>query len=252
MIAVLNEAGGRGGSREMHEAVAPGQVLTISAPANNFPLARGDHPSLLIAGGIGITPILSMARTLAAAGAPFRLVYLTRAREETAFLEEIGAPPLASLTTLHHDGGIRERQFDLRNLLAEPAGRHVYCCGPAGLMAAVKSETAHWPAETAHFEYFSGVDTGLKEGDRPFTVTLARRGRSIEVGAKQSILDALLDAGIDVDHNCREGVCGTCIVRAIEGDIEHRDSVLSDAEKKAGDIAICCSRALTPRLVLDV
>lgn len=252
VIAVLREGEGRGGSREMHEAVPPGHVLTIAGPFNNFPLAPGAHSSLLVAGGIGITPILCMARALAAAGSPFELVYLTRSREETAFLNVLCATPLVEHVRLHHDGGLRERQFDLARLLAEPGGRHVYCCGPAGLMEAVRSRSAHWPADTVHFEYFSGIDTGPRDGDGAFTVSLARRGVSVEVAAGQSILDALLGAGIEVDHNCCEGVCGTCIVRSLEGEVDHRDSILSEAERKAGDITICCSRALGPRLVLDI
>ncbi len=253
VIAVQREENGRGGSEEMFRAVHVGETITVGLPRNHFPLHEADaEPAVLIAGGIGVTPILAMARHLSASGRPFSLVHLARDPEAAPFAEELAAFAAAGApVTVHHDGGDPARAFDLAGFLAAlPATAHVYCCGPAGLMAAVESLGAG-RGERLHFEHFSNDDAGPRSGDRPFTVVLARSGREVAVAADTTILQALLDAGLDVDYSCTEGTCGTCITRLVAGEPDHRDMVLLPGEK-ADSIVICCSRAKGDRLVLDL
>lgn len=251
-IAVQREAAGRGGSIEMHERVQPGDMLTVSAPRNLFALAP-EGPALLIAGGIGITPLLAMAAQLIDEGRPARLVYLVRQMEDAAFLDEIEALAARGLeVTIHADAGDPTRAYALAGLLATvPDETHVYCCGPAGLMAGVAAAGAHRPPERLHFEHFSNDEAAPRKADAGFIVRLARSGRSLSVGAGESILDALLGQGLDIDYSCNEGTCGTCITRVLAGGIDHRDKVLLPQER-ADHIVICCSRATTPELTLDL
>jgi vanillate O-demethylase ferredoxin subunit len=256
VIGVLREPKGRGGSAFMHDAVSVGDQLSISAPRNNFPLAENARGSVLIAGGIGITPILAMCRELHRRGAPFTLHYCTRSPEVTAFSEELAAAPFAARIRFHHDGGDPSRGLDVRGLLADVRdGLHVYCCGPAGLMRAVQDATNHWPSGQVHFEFFTAVD--VVELDRPedtaFEVVLVSTGRTFVIPPGRSILEVLRDHGIIVESLCQEGICGTCITKVLEGVPDHRDSVLDETEKLQNKlIAVCCSRARTSRLVLDL
>ena len=252
-IAVQREAAGRGGSEEMFRAVHVGDTIAVGAPRNLFPLHEGeDGDAVLIAGGIGVTPILAMARHLQAAGRRFSVLYLTRDAEETAFGEEFaGLAAAGAPVTVHHDGGDAARAFDLAaflDALSETA--HVYCCGPAGLMKAVAALGAA-RGERMHFEHFSNADAGARTGDRPFVVTLARSGRDIAIPADRTILATLLEAGLDIDYSCTEGTCGTCITRLISGEPDHRDRVLLPDERR-DHVVICCSRARGDRLVLDL
>ena len=251
-IAVQREEAGRGGSEEMFRAVHVGDALKVSVPQNHFPLHGGDEAAALVAGGIGVTPILAMARHLSAEGRRFSVLYLTRDPETTAFAEEFEALSATGVpVTVHHDGGDPSRAFDLGGFLgALPETAHVYCCGPSGLMAAVAALGAARGGRL-HFEHFSNEDAGPRSGDEPFTVVLARSGREIEVPADRTILETLLDAGLDVDYSCTEGTCGTCITRLLEGEPDHRDRVLTLDEKEES-IAICCSRAKGPRITLDL
>ncbi len=252
VIAVQREEAGRGGSEEMFRAVHVGDVLAVGGPRNLFPLHESGEEAVLIAGGIGVTPILAMARRLAAAGRPFSVLYLTRDAEATAFAEEFAGLAAAGVpVTIHHDGGDPGRVFDLAGFLAAlPDSAHVYCCGPAGLMTAV-AELDPARGDRMHFEHFTNADAAPQGGDQPFVVTLARSGRDIDIPADRSILDVLLEAGLDVDYSCGEGTCGTCITRLLGGEPDHRDRVLTPAEK-ADHIALCCSRARGPRLTLDL
>jgi ferredoxin-NADP reductase len=252
VIAVQHEEAGRGGSEEMFRAVHVGDVLAVGPPRNLFPLHDGEEAAVLVAGGIGVTPILAMARHLAAAGRPFSVLYLSRDPEATAFAEEFAGLAAAGVpVTVHHDGGDPARAFDLGGFLAAlPDTAHVYCCGPAGLMAAVAALGAG-RGERMHFEHFSNADAAPKGGDRPFVVTLARSGRDIEIPADRSILDTLLEAGLDIDYSCTEGTCGTCITRLVSGEPDHRDRVLLPGERH-DHIVLCCSRARGDRLVLDL
>lgn len=253
VIAVQREEAGRGGSAEMFGAVHVGDVLAVGAPRNLFPLHdAGDEAAVLVAGGIGVTPILAMARHLAAVRRPFSVLYLVRDPEAAAFAEEFAALASTGVSvTLHHDGGDPARAFDLGGFLAAlPDSAHVYCCGPAGLMAAVAALGAG-RGERMHFEHFSNADGGAKSGDRPFVVTLARSGRDIAIPADRTILATLLEAGLDIDYSCTEGTCGTCITRLVSGEPDHRDRVLLPDERR-DHIVICCSRARGDRLVLDL
>jgi vanillate O-demethylase ferredoxin subunit len=248
-IAVLHEPQGAGGSAWMH-ALAEGAALTAHAPRNDFVLHKGNAAPLLIAGGIGITPLLCMARALAAQGQPFEFVYATRSAETTAYLEEVRA--LGG--TLVHDGGDPSRGIDLRALLAAPAtGRHLHVCGPRGMVQAVvdTARALGWPGDHVHFELFAGA---LEQaGDKAFEVRTLRSGKTLTVRPDQSLLDVLIAAGLDPLYDCRQGDCGVCAVDVAEGVPDHRDHNLSPREKAGGKtICTCVSRAKTPQLVLDI
>jgi phthalate 4,5-dioxygenase reductase component len=251
VIAIKREAEGRGGSVSMVDEVAVGDRLLVSHPKNYFSLDKGATRHLFIAGGIGITPILSMTRELAETQGDFRLVYCTRSPETTAFAAELAEPAFADRTTIHHDHGDRAQSFDLESLLAERAeGTHLYCCGPGPLMRAVRELTRHWPKSAVHFEDFS---TTLKEGkpsDAEFTVHLARQGVTIGIAPGVSVLDALRRHGVAVPSSCESGTCGSCRTKLLEGIPDHRDYILDDDETQ--EIMICVSRAKSKRLVLDI
>jgi len=254
-IAVLNEADSRGGSRAVHEIVKEGDVLTISQPRNHFALADGHSPSLLLAGGIGVTPILCMAQRLHAIGAPFAMHYCVRSKSRAAFLDRIQAAPYSGHVTVHDDDGPADGAFNMAaTIAAQPPGTHLYVCGPAGFIeaAAGAAKAQGWPAEHIHFEYFAAGPTDRAD-DGSFEVQVASSGDVFTVPAGVSALQVLNDAGVDIPWSCEEGVCGTCVTRVLEGTPDHRDHFLSDAEKAAGDIFTpCCSRAKSPRLVLDL
>lgn len=255
MICVLNEPASRGGSRAMHEQVAEGGLLRIGAPRNLFALVPEAPHSLLVAGGIGITPILGMAEQLAAAGASFDLHYAVRSRGRAALLPRIEASAFGERLQLHCDDGPEAQRLDVARLLTDaPAGTHLYFCGPAGFMQAVRdaAEAQGWPAQRVHSESFSPVVAG-GDADAPFEIVLARSGRAVTVARDCSATQALAAAGIEVPTSCEQGVCGTCLVRVLEGTPDHRDLYLTPAEQARNDqFTPCCSRALTSRLVLDL
>lgn len=246
VIAVKREAGSRGGSASMHDAALEGESLSVDVPENEFELVDASK-YLLIAGGIGITPILSMARKLSADGTPYKLIYCTRTPQETAYLDEVKALPSA---TVHHDKGDLDDFYDFWDHFEEPGSEHVYCCGPAPLMEEIKAISGHWTEGRVHFEDFAGVEA-VRADDQPFKVTLAESGREIDVPADRSILEALRDAGEKTVSSCESGTCGTCKCRLIEGEADHRDLVLMD-EEKDGYIMICVSRAKSGNLVVDL
>lgn len=251
-VAIKREAAGMGGSVGMIDRVRVGDRVMVSPPENYFPLDSQVPSCLLIAGGIGITPILSMAHALAESGRDFQLLYCTRSPESTAFAEQMTAAPFVGRTTLHHDHGERSRSYDLAALLAtQPAQTHLYCCGPAPLMHAVREHSRHWAHGTVHFEDFGSTVKVDKPGDKAFDVVLARQGRTLHVAANTSILDALRQQGVQVPSSCESGTCGACRTGLLEGVGEHRDYVLDD-EEQAREIMICVSRARSERLVLDV
>jgi phthalate 4,5-dioxygenase reductase subunit len=248
-IAVKLEPESRGGSRSMVEDVDVGALLNVDEPGNDFPLA--DAPDyLLIAGGIGITPILAMARQLTRDGKPFRLVYCTRSAEQTAFLDVLESGELKGEITVHHDGGDPDRLFDFWDLLENPSKTHVFCCGPKPLMEEIRGMTGHWPESAVHFEDFQPVER-VRAEDRAFSVTLARSGKTVEVPADCTILEALRRAGVKTTSSCESGTCGTCKTGLVEGTPDHRDMVLMEDEK-ADHIMICVSRSADGDLVLDL
>ncbi len=256
-IAVLRESHGRGGSAWMHDSVAVGDVLSISMPRNNFALVGDATSFLLIAGGIGVTPIIAMCRDLDRRAQDFRLHYCTRTPAMTGFRDELAASTFARRVDFYHDDGEPANGLDVQALLATVAAdTHVYCCGPTGLMRAVKQAAAHWPAERIHFEVFAAsgdAAPSLQAGDREFEVVIASTGQTLSVPAGRTILEVLLEHGVLVENLCREGICGTCITKVIEGVPDHRDQVLDDAEKAQNRlITVCCSRARGRKLVLDL
>ncbi len=253
VIAVKRETAGKGGSASMVDEVRAGTRLEVSRPFNYFPLADNAESHLLIAGGIGITPILAMARELASRGADFQLVYCTRSMEATAFREEILAAPWHDRVRFHHDNGVPSAELPFAPQLIQRRGEtHLYCCGPRGLMQAVRAAASHWPSSALHFEDFgTNDDDSISADGSGFVVRLARSGGQVNVAPDVSILEALRRSGVAVPSSCESGTCGTCRTRMLEGIADHRDYVLDEDEQK-GEIMICVSRAVTPELVLDL
>ena len=250
-IAVKRDAQGRGGSISMADEVLEGALLSVSAPRNNFKLNPRAKNFLFIAGGIGITPILSMMRHLKTQGhAQFKLIYCTRDALNTAFLAELSGPDFAGQVQIHHDHGDPAQALDLWPVFESPGDAQVYCCGPRGLMEAVADMSGHWPFGSIHFESF-GVDASAYAANTAFTVRLAKSGVCVPVTAEQSILEALRAGGHRVSSSCESGTCGSCRTGLLAGDVEHRDMVLGEDEK-THQIMVCVSRARSGELVLDI
>lgn len=251
-IAVKREENGRGGSRRLVDEVAEGGTLMAGAPENLFALSDKAKSFVLVAGGIGITPMMAMVRHLQAEGLrKFKLYYFSRDPEGAAFLDELAADDLAGQVVVHHDHGDPSHSYDLWKIFEKVAsGTHVYCCGPKGLMDSVRDMTGHWPDTAIHFESF-GADTKPHADDKPFEVLLQRSGQRVEVAATQTILDALRAVQMSVPSSCESGTCGSCKVRLLEGEADHRDLVLLP-EEKADHLMVCVSRAKGNCLVLDL
>jgi phthalate 4,5-dioxygenase reductase component len=249
VIAVLREPGGRGGSLSMVDEVKEGDEILVTPPRNDFPLVSSPAGYTFIAGGIGITPILSMMRHLkSSAGPKFKLYYCTRSKEKTAFYQQLSAPEFRGHVVMHHDGGDLDKALDLWPALENPRG-HVYCCGPRGLMDSVRDMTGHWNASQIHFEAFSDAEAH-KPNDRPFRVKLARSGAVFEVPAEKTILETIRAAGQEAPSSCESGTCGTCKTTLLAGEADHRDLVLTNGERN-NHIMICVSRAKSDELTID-
>nr|WP_313408105.1 PDR/VanB family oxidoreductase [Pseudomonas sp.] len=253
-IAVLRDAASRGGSQAVHELLRIGQCLSISAPRNLFPLDEQAPRSLLLAGGIGITPLLAMAWRLHALGADFALHQCVRSAKLAAFAERLASAPFAAHTHLHRDDGGAEQKLDLPALLAaEPAGSQLYVCGPNGFMEYVleSARALGWTEERLHREYFAAPEA--ESGGGAFTLRIASSGMELQVPEDRTALEVLEDAGFDIPVSCGQGICGTCLTRVVDGQPEHRDLFLSDEEKARNDqFTPCCSRARSACLVLDL
>ncbi|MEW5248409.1 PDR/VanB family oxidoreductase [Microbulbifer sp. 2201CG32-9] len=250
-LGILNDPNSRGGSRQIHAELQAGAKLQVSAPRNHFPLAMEAQHSLLIGGGIGITPMIAMAYALRSAGKSFELHYCCRSESKAAFLEELQREFGASLVTHFDDCG--EASLIKPKALAESRpDAHLYVCGPSAFMEWVIDQTkgAGLPESQIHFEYFSAeVDVS----GEAFEVYAESSDITVQVGPEESIATALKAAGVKVPVSCEEGVCGTCICDVIEGTPDHRDQFLTDEEKEDNDqIALCCSRAKSGRLVVDI
>jgi phthalate 4,5-dioxygenase reductase subunit len=252
VIAVKREPSGRGGSLSFTGDVGVGDQVAVEPPANEFEMSASEPKSIIfIAGGIGITPIRAMILHCIRQGKPnFKLYYFTRTQQAMAFREEFSAPELAGRFILHHDNGDPDQAYDLWPVLEEQRGAHLYCCGPRGLMDAVRDMTGHWSDSAVHFEDFVGASAPHTD-DKPFEVKLAGSGKSYEVAIGVSILDTLRKNGHVLASSCESGTCGTCRTRFTEGEPDHRDLVLSDREKKS-EIMICVSRSKSPTLTLDI
>jgi vanillate O-demethylase ferredoxin subunit len=251
-LAVLAEPNSRGGSVAVHSGFAAGMTVTIGAPRNLFRLDETAERSILLAGGIGITPLLAMAYRLAAMGKDFELHYCVRSPERIAFRHELAAGPLAERTHIHTDDGPDEQRFVLSRTLARPpAGAHLYVCGPKGFIDFVTegAERLGWPANCVHIERFSAdVDTA----GEAFTLVTSS-GLTVEIPADKTIVEVLREHGVEVPTLCEQGVCGTCLTAVLEGIPDHRDFIQSDDEKATNaQITLCCSRSKTPRLVVDI
>jgi tetrachlorobenzoquinone reductase len=248
-LGIKRDAAGRGGSRLIFDTLKVGQLLTISAPRNNFPLIEDAAHVVLLAGGIGITPISAMAQRLTALGRSFDLHYSSRSRADMAFACELAALPNVRLHCDDEQGG---RFLDLPAIIAAaPPAAHFYCCGPAPMLAAFETAVAHLPRSQVHVEYFTAREERNLDGG--YTVQLARSNRQFAVPPGRSILHVLRDAGIDVPYSCEQGICGSCETRVLAGEPDHRDAILSDEERAVGKtMMICCSGARSARLVLDL
>ncbi|MFB4250899.1 MULTISPECIES: PDR/VanB family oxidoreductase [Pseudomonas] len=254
LIGVLKDPASRGGSSSLHQELQVGARLRISQPRNLFPLAPGARRSLLFAGGIGITPILSMAEQLAHNGADFQLHYCARSAKRAAFVQRLRQSPFAERVSLHFDEQ-PETALDIAHALAEPQDDvHLYVCGPGGFMQYVldSAQALGWKEHCLHREYFSAAPVD-HSADGSFAVRLASSGQVFQVPADRSVVQVLQDQGIEVAISCEQGICGTCLTRVLEGVPEHRDLFLTEDEQARNDqFTPCCSRAKTPLLVLDL
>ena len=255
LIAVLREPESRGGSSAMH-ALKEGDRIRIGAPRNLFPLVEDAQRYILIAGGIGVTPILAMAEHLARAGRDFVLHYCARGRSKMAFAARVQDGVAGAYAHLHFDDGEEQQKLDLdRDLGSAQAGTHVYVCGPGGFMDWVLSEAEKrgWPQDQLHREYFAAPAVTNDGGRVSFEVQVGPDGPTYIVPADLSVVEALGRHGIDIPMSCEQGVCGTCVTRILAGEPDHRDSFLTDAERAANDqFTPCCSRARSAKLVLDL
>ncbi|KER69946.1 iron-sulfur protein [Burkholderia cepacia] len=259
VIGVLKDENGRGGSKAVHERLRAGDLVKISRPRNHFPLARDIRRAVLIAGGIGVTPIKAMAHELEARGVDYEMHYCARNAECAAFGDELRQLEGTGRLQYHFDGGDPRAGLDLGKLLATPAdGTHVYYCGPGGFMKACADAASHWPKGTVHFEHFKAPEQPAKAGSGEagdasgaFEVMIASTGQTVAVGPSQSIAEALSEAGVAVATSCCAGLCATCKVRYLEGEVEHNDFILNDDER--GEfLTTCVSRATSKVLVLDL
>ncbi|MBD8682528.1 PDR/VanB family oxidoreductase [Pseudomonas sp. CFBP 13719] len=255
LIGVLKDPSSRGGSQAMHELVEEGQTLHISEPRNLFPLAGPGATHLLIAGGIGITPMLAMAHELQRQGEDFELHYCFRSPDRAAFLDELAHAAFTDRVVLHDDSSAVPSNLDARALLRTPeADRHVYVCGPGGFMDYILgcAAAADWPQAQVHREFFAAPPVD-HAADRAFEVQLARSGKVFQIPADRSVFEVLDEAGIQIETSCEQGICGSCITRVVQGIPDHRDQFMTDAEHASNDqFTPCCSRAKTPCLVLDL
>ncbi|WP_346618462.1 PDR/VanB family oxidoreductase [Blastococcus montanus] len=248
-VGVLREQVGRGGSAYVHDELAVGDLVGVGGPRNNFPLVPAER-YLFVAGGIGITPLLPMIGQAELLGADWRLLYGGRQRASMAFLDDLAAYGDRVEVRPQEEFGL----LDLAGFLGEPdPDARVYCCGPAPLLAALEAATSGWPPHAVRTERFVAAGTGAPVRTTPFEVELARTGLTVTVEPGVSVLDAVATAGVEVLSSCRQGICGTCECGVLAGEPDHRDSLLDDAERAAGDtMYICVSRSCSDRLVLDL
>ncbi|WP_367873358.1 PepSY domain-containing protein [Trinickia violacea] len=255
LIAVMRAEPTRGGSRAMHEQVKEGDMIEVSAPKNHFPLVESAKHSVLIAGGIGITPILCMAERLAGLGADFKMHYFARSAARAAFVDRIARSKFAGRVFFHFTEDEKQQRLDLAALLeTHDAEMHLYVCGGEAFMNAVINTALQkgWRENNVHKEYFS-VERRESDSNIEFDVTIASTGKTICIPAEKTVIAALADCGIHIPASCEQGVCGTCVTRVLEGEPQHRDVFLSDEEKNRNDrFTPCCSRANSRTLILDL
>jgi vanillate O-demethylase ferredoxin subunit len=256
VIGVLRDEQGRGGSRALHETWRVGQRVRVSEPRNHFALRPDARRVLLLAGGIGVTPLKAMAHELHARGADYQLHYCARDAQSVAFADELHACLDPARLHLHLDGGDPARGLDIAALLQRERGdgAQVYYCGPAGFMQACAAAAAQWPAGSVHCEHFkapepaAGADAPAAEG---FTVQIASSGLRLQVPAQRSIVEVLREAGIEVATSCEAGLCATCKTGYLQGEVDHQDCILGPDEQRT-HFTPCVSRSRGALLVLDL
>ena len=255
VVGVQNDRKSRGGSRYVHQQLRVGTTLQISVPRNNFKLEEGAERSVLVAGGIGVTPIWCMLQRLVAIGKPVELIYCARARKEAAFCDAIEA--LAREKSVHltwhfdEQKGVPPKMAEL--LAGKGAESHYYCCGPAPMLDAFEKSCEELGYAHAHIERFAAVHVEAPSATETYVVECAKSGKTVEVPPGKSILDSLIDAGLNPDHSCKEGVCGACETAVISGEIDHHDGILTKIERASNKtMMICVSRCKRGPLVLDI
>lgn len=255
VVGVLNDRKSRGGSRYVHQQLRVAQLIDISAPRNNFQLQEDAPRSVLVSGGIGVTPIFCMLQRLVALGRPVDMVYCARTRSEAAFIDAIeGFGDKVSVSWHFNDE--QGAPPNLAQLLAgRGADSHYYCCGPTPMLDAFEQTCEQLGYTHAHIERFAAVAVDASAPSRGFEVVCEKSGKSVEVPAGKSVLDALIDAGLNPDHSCKEGVCGACetAVLDFDGELDHHDGILTKIERQSGKVMmICVSRCTGKKLVLDI
>ena len=248
-FGIKRDPASRGGSRYIHDELSVGKTLKISAPRNNFPLKKDAKHTILLAGGIGITPIWCMVQRLQELGRSWQLYYSCRSRADMAFLDALeGLAP----SQFHFDDENAGKFLDIASIVDEaPKDAHLYCCGPTPMLNAFETATKDWPREQIHIEYFTPKAEPAKQGG--FTVELARSSQEFFIPEGKTILEVLLDEGVDVDYSCELGICGACEQRVISGIPEHRDAILTEEEQAENTrVMICCAGCKSDRLVLDL
>lgn len=252
VVGILRDRASRGGSRYVHEQLRVGTQLQISQPRNNFALNTRASHSVLVAGGIGITPIYCMFRQLLALGRSAELIYCARSRAEAALVDEISG---LGAKVLYHFNDEKGGLPDLASYLAgRPADTHFYCCGPTPMLDAFEQTCERLGYPHAHIERFTAAEVAASEDAQDsYSVELSKSGKTVSVEPGLNLLDVLLEAGCDIEYSCREGVCGSCETRVLEGDVDHRDGVLTKAERAANkSMMVCVSGCKSRRLVLDL
>lgn len=253
-IAVAKNRDSRGGSQFIHDELRVGDVLAAGLPRNNFHLCEHAAHSVFIAGGIGITPLWSMIQRLERLGKSWQLFYAARDRESAAYFQDILKlnEEQSGRVHWHFDQEQQNRHLDVPTIMAGiELDAHLYCCGPGPMLDTFLDCTKRRDPSTVHVEYFSSPNSPSTEGG--FTVVLARSGQELNVPAGKTILDVLLEAGLDVEYSCMEGICSSCETRVLEGIPEHRDAVLSQQVRESNEVMmICCSGSRSKKLVLDI
>jgi ferredoxin-NADP reductase len=249
MLGIKREPASRGGSRCVFEELRVGGLLNISPPRNTFPLNERARHAVFIAGGIGVTPIWAMVQRSETLGRSWELYYACRSRTDMAFFEELRT---RAACRFHFDDEAQARFLDIGPIVARAhKDAHLYCCGPLPMLSAFEAATAGWPFEQVHVEYFTAKEEPNRDGG--FVVHLARSNKEFVIPAGKTILEVLRDGGLNVPHSCQEGICGTCETPVISGIPDHRDAILTVAERAANKtVMICCAGSKTDRLVLDL
>ena len=255
VVGVLNDKKSRGGSRFVHEQLRVGSVIQISPPRNHFALNEEAARSVLVSGGIGITPIFAMLQRLKTLGKPVKLLYCARTRAEAAFIPIISAMASSNVEVAWHFDDEKGAPPNLVEMLApEGADTHFYCCGPGPMLDSFEKALQSLSFPHCHIERFAAPAAATKpETERGFEVELAQTGKTVTVPAGKSILDTLIEAGLDCNYSCKEGVCGSCETKVLAGQVDHRDCLLSQEEQAAmNTMMICVSRCKSKKLVLDL